>query len=266
MPGRRPAERVARAEAATAPLRRRDPRTGAGRLSLALALALIGLVAVAQWRGEVGRTSFTSSAVQVLAGQVLELQEEQSLLLDEIAASEAQIAEFQQRGGESQSALDLVNQRLQNARLAAGLTAVRGPGVLIVLADSNRVVPEGANPSDFVVQVDDLRDIVTALWASGAEAISINDQRLVSTTSIYGVGSAVLVNTAFLSPAFEIRAIGPADLEQRFLDHRAFVTRAQQRIESFDLEFATQSVDDVVVPAFVGNTTFRWAVAEGEDR
>lgn len=255
------------ADTAAAPVRRRGRRTSrSGALSLALALALIGLVAVAQWRGEVGRSSFTSSAVQVLAAQALELQEEQTVLLGEIAAYEGQIAEFQQRGGESQSTLDLVNQRLQNARLAAGLTAVRGPGVLVVLADSNRVVPEGANPADFVVQVDDLRDTVASLWASGAEAISVNDQRLVSTTSIYGVGSAVLVNTAFLSPPFEIRAIGPADLEQRFLDHPTFVIRAQQRIDSFDLEFATQSADDIEVPAFVGNTTFRWAVAEGADR
>lgn len=255
---------MATAETASAPLRRRDRRTGRGAaVSLAVALALIGLVGVAQWRGEVGRTGFTSSAVQVLAGQVVELQDEQAVLLEEIAGYEAEITEFQERGGRSQTALELVNQRLANARLAAGLTAVRGPGVIVVVADSNRVVPEGANPTDFVVQVQDLRDIVVALWASGAEAVSINDQRLVSTTSIYGVGNAVLVNTAFLSPAFEIRAIGPADLEQRFLDHPTFLARALQRIESFDLEFATQTADDIQVPAFVGNTTFRWAVAEG---
>ena len=89
-----------------------------------------------------------------------------------------------------------------------GLTAVHGPGVIVEIADSKRVVPPGENPANFVVLVDDLRDIVAALWASGAEAISINDERLVATSSIYGVGASVLVNTAFLSPPFRIQAIG----------------------------------------------------------
>ena len=252
----------------TLPLaRRRDRRSGRQLgISLGIALGLIGLVAVAQWRGEIGRTTFTSSAVQVLAEQVRELQAEQEGLLEDIAAVEAEIAAFQDRGGESQTALEVVNQQLASARVAAGLTGLRGPGVAVVIADSNRVVPEGANPVDFIVQVEDLRDTVVALWASGAEAVAINDQRLVSTTSIYGVGSAILVNTAFLSPPFEIRAIGPRDLEERFLAHPAFIVRVQQRIESFDLEFASESLPEVYLPAFVGNTSFRWAVSvkEGE--
>jgi len=49
---------------------------------------------------------------------------------------------------------------------------------------------------------------------SGAEAITINGERLVSTSSIYGVGSSILVNTAFLSPTFRIEAIGSNERSQ----------------------------------------------------
>ena len=229
--------------------------------SLAIALALLGLVAVAQWRGESSRLEFTSSAVQVLSGQVLALQDEQQALREEIAGHEAEIAEFQERGGESQSLLERLNEQLDRARLAGGLAPLRGPGLVVEIADSNRVVPEAANPEDFIVQVDDLRDIVRALWASGAEAVSINDQRLVSTTSIYGAGSAILVNTALLSPTYRVVAIGPAELEERFFASPAFVGRAYQRIQTFDLEFATLPVEDIEVPGFVGNTRFTWAVS-----
>ena len=112
--------------------------------------------------------------------------------------------------------------------------------------------------------VDDLHDIVTALWASGAEAITINGERLVSTSSIYGVGSSILVNTAFLSPTFRIEAIGPQDLLDRFLANPAYLSaRVAHRIDAFGLEFATQQSGSLTLPAFVGNTRFRWAVPEG---
>src|SRR3972149_5139042 len=55
------------------------------------------------------------------------------------------------------------------APLAAGLPRMRGPGVVIEIADSNRIVPAGENPANFIVLVDDLRDIVAALWASRSE-------------------------------------------------------------------------------------------------
>jgi uncharacterized protein YlxW (UPF0749 family) len=110
------------------------------------------------------------------------------------------------------------------------------------------------------VLVDDLRDIVAALWASGAEAISINDERLVATSSIYGVGASVLVNTSFLSPPFRIQAIGPDGLLERFQEHPAFRGRVAHRIDFFGLEFAAQAAGDLQIPAFVGSTRFRWAV------
>ena len=134
----------------------------------------------------------------------------------------------------------------------------------VEIADSKRVVPPGENPSSFIVLVDDLRDIVTALWASGAEAISINGERLVATSSIYGVGASVLVNTAFLSPPFHIEAIGSDGLLERFQSHPAFLGRVAQRIDFFGLEFASQVSAEVTLPAFIGSTRFRWAVPSEE--
>ena len=93
--------------------------------------------------------------------------------------------------------------------------------------------------------VNDLRDIVTALWASGAEAISINGERLVATSSIYGVGASVLVNTAFLSPPFQIEAIGSDGLLERFQSHPAFLGRVAQRLEPRKFEKAAIAFDGV---------------------
>jgi uncharacterized protein YlxW (UPF0749 family) len=233
-------------------------------VSIAGALAVIGFVGYAQWNGSPERAQFATSVQQVLADQVTKLEDEQRDLRAQIAAAEAQVLDFQNASTTSSSALAEVNKRLEDARLAVGLTALRGPGVLIEIADSKRVVPEGENPANYIVLVDDLRDIVAALWASGAEAIAINDERLVATSSIYGVGASILVNTAFLSPPFQVKAIGADGLLDRFNANPAFRGRVAQRIDVFGLEYASQAADLLEVPAFVGNTRFRWAVPAAE--
>jgi uncharacterized protein YlxW (UPF0749 family) len=233
-------------------------------ISIAAGLAVTGFVGAAQWNSAVTREAFTSSAQQVLAAQVLELEQEQGELRGEIAAAEAEVQRFQEESTTSSAALAQLNERLAAARVAGGLAAVRGPGAIIEIADSKREVPPGENPANFIVLVDDLRDIVAALWASGAEAVAINGERLVATSSIYPVGESVLVNTAFLSPPFRIEAIGPQGLLDRFLLHEAFRGRVGQRVEFFGLEFATAVSDELTLPAFIGNTRFRWAVPADE--
>jgi len=239
-------------------------RFAAWALSIGLALAVIGFAAAAQWKSSVARQEYTSSAQQVLAGQVVGLEQEQKTLRDELADDERQVQQFQSASAGSQTTQAGLNRQLASARLAAGLTKVTGPGAIIEIADSKRPVPPGENPANYIVLVDDLHDIVTALWAAGAEAIAINGERLVSTSSIYGVGSSILVNTAFLSPTFRVEAIGPDDLLSRFLVSPAYLSsRVAHRIDAFGLEFATQQNGSLTLPAFVGNTRFRWGVPEG---
>ena len=239
-------------------------RFAAWALSIGLALTVIGFAAAAQWKSSVARQEYTTSAQQVLAAQVVSLEQEQKTLRDQLADAERQVQGFQTATAGSQTTLAGLNRQLALARLAAGLTKVSGPGVVIEVADSKRPVPAGENPANYIVLVDDLHDLVTALWASGAEAITINGERLVSTSSVYGVGSSILVNTAFLSPTFRIEAIGPDDLLDRFLASPAYLSsRVAHRIDAFGLEFATQKNASLTLPAFVGNTRFRWAVPEG---
>jgi uncharacterized protein YlxW (UPF0749 family) len=229
-------------------------------LSIAVTLGITGFVVAAQWNSGIARQQYTTSAQQVLAGQVVALEDEQKSLRDQLAEVDNQVQQFQSQTAGSQSALDQLNQQLAAARLAAGLTKVTGPGVVVEIADSNRPVPAGENPQNYIVLSDDLHDIVAALWSAGAEAITINGERLVNTSSIYGVGASILVNTAFLSPPFRIEAIGSNGLLGRFLADPAYLGRVAHRIDAFGLEFAAQANGSLTLPAFVGSTRFRWAV------
>ena len=240
--------------------RRRPPASWA--ISIALALCVVGFVGAIQWNSSLARETFTTTAQQTLARQVTALEAEQNDLRGQIATAEADVRRVQDESTSDSAALKQLNDELAGARLQVGLTPVTGPGVIVEIADSKRVVPPGENPSNFIVLVDDLRDIVAALWSSGAEAISINDERLVATSSIYGVGASVLVNTAFLSPPFRIQAIGGDGLLDRFQASAAFRGRVALRIDNFGLEFAAQAAGDLQIPAFVGSTRFRWAVPQ----
>jgi uncharacterized protein YlxW (UPF0749 family) len=256
--------------------RRRPPPKRFSRpqwaISIAAALAAIGFVGAAQWNSSLARQEFITSAQRVLITEAEQAQRQQEALRAELEDAEARVRGFQEQDAGSQSVLEALNEELAAARLASGLDEVRGPGVVMEIADSERVVPPGESPTNYIVLVDDLRDIVTALWASGAEAITIAGgaaegvpaERLVSTTSIYGVGSSILVNTAFLSPPFRVEAIGADGLHDRFLSHPSYLARVARRIDAYGLRFASEARDELTLPEFIGNTRMRWGAPVSE--
>ena len=94
----------------------------------------------------------------------------------------------------------------------------------------------------------DLQGVVNGLWASGAEAIAVNGQRLTGLTTIRAAGGAILVDFRPVTSPYEIAAIGPDDMEQRFNDSppaKAIRDLANQ----YGLDFSTRSQDDLRLPA-----------------
>ena len=92
-----------------------------------------------------------------------------------------------------------------------GLTEVKGKGVVLVLDDNKTSIADGTaigNIAEYLVHDDDLIRLVNDLKNGGAEAISINDQRIVNTTGIVCDGNVVRINGKKVSAPFEIKAIG----------------------------------------------------------
>lgn len=252
---------------ATPPPPRRRIGRSAWTLSIAAALAVIGFVGAAQFNGSFGRQEYIASAQGILITQAEQAQREQEQLRSDIDEAEDRVRGFQEADVGSQAESERLKRELDAARLQTGLVAVHGPGMVLEIADSQRVVPAGESPANYIVLVDDIRDLVSALWASGAEAVTIAGgvteggapaERLVATSSIYGVGSSILVNTSFLSPPFRIEAIGPEGLHDRFLANPIYLSRVALRIEAYGLQFASEPRDDLTLPAFIGNTRLRW--------
>lgn len=110
----------------------------------------------------------------------------------------------------------LLTQRIADLELVTGYAPVQGPGAVVVLSDAP--VAEGTEGEDVERVLDsDIQRTVNGLWSAGAEAIAINGQRLTAQSAIRSAAGAILVNYRPLKPPYEVAAIGPPDLAERFL-------------------------------------------------
>ena len=99
------------------------------------------------------------------------------------------------------------NDEINRNNMILGLTDVTGPGIVITAKDG---APSGAtdNMSLFLIHDADLREIVAELWNAGAQAISINDQRIVNSTCIMCAGNIISINNEKVNSPFVLKAIG----------------------------------------------------------
>lgn len=236
--------------------------TPSWQVTLAAALLVLGFLVAAQLRSEGPRVRYTSQERAPLIETVLSLQRDQDALKARILQLNDQIRELQRRGEGSAALVAELNQEIEAARLAAGLVAVEGPGLVLQLTDTSGPLPPGANPADALVHSDDIRTIVEELWLAGAEAIAVNGERLTVSTAILDIGGSVLVNSAYLAPPYQIAAIGPPGLYNRLTASPSFVAFVVNRIDASGLGLSFAEPDRVVIPAYAGTVTLRYARPE----
>ncbi len=122
----------------------------------------------------------------------------------------ADMSELEQEAAEDSGVSESFSRELQHAQELAGLAAVSGPGVEIVLGDGTDVSP-GSDPNDYLIHDTDIAAVVNALLAGGAEAVDVNGERVVATTPVRCAGTTVLVNATRLGSPYVLRAIGNGD-------------------------------------------------------
>ena len=141
----------------------------------------------------------------------------------------------------------------------------RGPGAGVIISlDDNRKDAEAAeasnpgqfNPDDYLIHDRHLLYIVNDLRAAGAEAISINDQRVVTTTEVRCAGTTILVNATRLAPPYIIRAIGNPDDLSAVLDSPE---NEYNILKMAGFPVSVESSQAVLVPAYKGSYQFSYA-------
>ena len=142
----------------------------------------------------------------------------------------------------------------------AGLTPVEGPGLRIALEDAPRSVDiPGLDPNLLVVHQQDIQAFVNALWAGGAEAITLQGQRLITTTGIKCVGNTVVLDGVPYSPPYVIEAIGDRSRLRGAMTSSPEVTTYTQYANRYGLGLEQSEVDLVKAPAHGGSVSMRHA-------
>ena len=160
---------------------------------------------------DANKTMSGSLAENGLRDEVLKWRARYENIYNQLQIEEKRLDKVRKEASSDNENLSGMREELKQVNQLLGLTEVTGKGITIVLDDNKSVIADGAiniNIAELLVHDDDLIRLVNDLKNGGAEAISINNQRIVSTTGIICDGNVVRINGQKVSAPFEIKAIG----------------------------------------------------------
>jgi uncharacterized protein YlxW (UPF0749 family) len=177
-----------------------------------------------------------------------------------VRALQAQVNKAAKAAGRNDSAVARAQSKVTPQLEPGGLTAVHGPGVEVVLDDAPGE-PAGGNvdPNQLVVHQSDLQAVVNALWAGGAEAMSIAGQRVIATSAVRCVGNTLLLNGEVYSPPFRVAAIGPSATMLARLATSPGVKLFREAAGYYGLGYTVDLQDRIDLPAYSGPITLSYA-------
>lgn len=222
-----------------------------------IALALVGLVMgillAVQFR--VTRETMKTpqiSRVQVMASKVSEARAERDGKQEQIDKMRSELDKIA-----AGTELGPLKDELTNARIEAGLSGVYGPGIEVTLNDSNVVAKPGENPNLYVLHDEDILRVLNELRAAGAEALGINNQRVLAISEIRCTGPTILINrNQRLTPPFVISAIGNQDNLANSLKMRGGVI---ETLQFWGIQVNVKKVAQITIPPLSGSISFDYA-------
>ena len=227
------------------------------QVTLGVALLALGFLIAAQLAAQGPRIRYTTQERSPLVETALELQRQQDALKQDIVELRSEVQRLEQQDQGTTQLVREINDRLEEARIAAGLIPLSGTGIVLQLADSTLPIPDGASDDDYLVTARDIRTVVAELWLAGAEAISVNGERVTVSTGVLDIGHSILLNSAYLSPPYQVSAIGPADLIGGLGLSQGWREFIQARQGTFGIDITFAEPERVTIPAYAGSLVLR---------
>ena len=153
-------------------------------------------------------------------------------------------------------------ERIDELKDTTGLSEVAGPGVRVTLTDAPRSVDiPGLDPNVLVVHQQDLQGFVNAMWAGGAEAVTLQGQRLISTTGLKCVGNTVVLDGVPYAPPYVIEAVGEVSALNYSLSTSHSVNTYADYAKRYELGLKSETLDRVTAAAYSGTVGLKFATA-----
>lgn len=224
-----------------------------GKVLVAIVFMVLGFMLSVQYKVTEQQRSIRMDRVEDLSERLKAMETENKHLLEEI--NELRKNDVDNHNDPSQERLNLL----------AGTTEVEGAGIEIVLDDSNIPKKANENPNLYIIHDEDLLRVLNELRAAGAEAISLNDQRIVAMSEVRCAGPTVSINNVRSAPPYVIKAIGAPKTLTSAMRLRGGVV---ETFEFWGIQVKIKSSENLRIPAFKAHRGFEFAksVADKEEK
>ena len=187
-----------------------------------------------------------SALIEQYTKEANELSAEVEAIRDELSSVENRyrtvLSELKETDRDFYNLLNMYDKDLELLRFKAGLTSVSGSGIIIKLDDSGLI-------QKALVHDTYLTEILNVLKEAGAQAISVNGERIVATSEILCLGPSIRVNGVRLFAPYRISAIGdPEVLQKAYQESKIYSTIVAQ-----NLLYDVQKTDRIVIGSFTGD-------------
>jgi len=184
-----------------------------------LIFLVLGFVMASQVRTQqVIRSSAQENRVDVLASKLQDSQLHVDQMKEEVDSLRKKLTDYEDAASARDKLNEEMNKQLQDFKAAAGLIVVKGPGIQVVLEDSPQRASTVEEQEASIVHDIDILQLINELKAAGAEAISVNGQRVVAMTETRCVGPTVKMNGTSMASPFTVSCIGDPDTLKNALE------------------------------------------------
>jgi hypothetical protein len=190
-----------------------------------------------------------------LRAEVLKYKEKYDNLLKETEKVDAQLQEQIESATKNNSELEETKNQINEKNKTIGLAEVTGPGVIITVADSDIDSNSVVDATDFIIHDTDILKIVNELKNAGAEAISINNQRVILTTPIICGGNIININGERIGSPFEIKAIGSPEALANLSRPGGWLSKLEKRGIKVS---AIKKSNSITIPKYSGVLNFKY--------
>lgn len=207
-----------------------------------------------------GTTVAANSSENELRDAVLKSKEKYDKLYEELEKMESQLEIERTNSTQNNTELEELENSIKEANKILGLSEVTGEGITITVNDNQKISLNSwlADPNLLIVHDTDLIYIVNELRNAGAEAISINGQRIVTTTAIECNGNVIKVNGEKIAAPFEIKAIGFPELLTSIDRFGGYVDYLEES-RYLDVTVKTSDKEKITIPKYTGVMKFEYA-------
>ncbi len=208
-------------------------------LALTMVCIILGIIVAAQYRSVYNyrlTASYENKTLSELRDELIQKTKQNEILSKRNQELAEEVRKFQEQIGDAGEAEARLAEELKRLRILAGLETVKGKGVIITLED---------NPPAYVEEYN-LLELVNELRASDAQAISINDQRLVATSEIREAGYYIMVNQTQIVPPYVIKAIAEPERLEHTLNMIGGIIEVLR--ERWALKVTVERSDEIIIP------------------